>query len=423
MKKVLIFICLPLLLIAVPPKAFGWGCMTHAYFAEELGEKYGVLNVGEMVYGAMVPDMFNLKINLDYKESLRDQTHYEFMKVLDNAVGQRQEAYAYGFISHNDTWGVDYTAHHNGRTTPGKGYVITKVELLQPTLVAQVMDIVLGMGVNEILAQFLVEDFAPGLTELFVETAVDLMIKRHNNPAIGTMVRLAAQFDDFEIDSLLVSAYAHDFAEIIGSEMTVNGASGIIIDAEKEFRALMKYQGEIFEKDESETIEFLAIQGASIAEAYLKNRLKNIKPDVTVPPEIIPVFETFFLDHAIPSVEGDYGLEVAATLTYLEEKFEEEEIWIHTDVVMETPAGYSLSNTPNPFNPFTSIIYEVGKDTHVSLEVYNIMGQKVATIVDDYRDAGSYIIVWDATGFAAGVYVAVMKAEGFVRTEKMMFLK
>lgn len=418
MKKIMSFICLSFLMILVPVRAYTWGAVTHAYFAKELGKKYWELNFHEVVYGATLPDMFNLKFGSDYKDSLWYQTHYEFMKVVSKANGSRQKAFAFGFVSHNNDWGVDYTAHLDGRTTPGIGYVIKKIDDLKPELIPTVKDILVGAGISEAMAQPLAEVFTPGLAENFIETAVDLLIKRNEDPEIGTAMLLSAQFDDFEIDSLLVEAYSRDFAEQF--DLSITEASEIISGAEQEFRELIKLYGNIFVKEESEAIELLGVQGASYAEAYISDKTDS---DVTVPSGIDSVFAEFLRDNAIPCVEGDYGAEVSATLAYLEEKFEEEGLIIYLNVEAETPVEYFLLNAPNPFNPTTTITYGMGKASHVTIEVYNVTGQKMVTLFDGHRNAGSHTINWNASGFANGVYFAVMRAEDFMKTKKIMLVK
>ena len=89
----------------------------------------------------------------------------------------------------------------------------------------------------------------------------------------------------------------------------------------------------------------------------------------------------------------------------------------------ETPVAYDLSNAPDPFNPATTISYSMGKAGNVKLEVFNVLGQKVASLFDGQREAGRYSVRWDASDFANGVYFAVMKTEGFTKTEKMMLVK
>jgi len=102
MKKTMNFICLTFLILCVPTSAFAWGAATHAYFAKEIGAKYGIQNIEEMVYGSMLPDMYNFMFGSDYKDYLWNQTHYDFMKVVDQAEGMRLKAFAYGFASHNN---------------------------------------------------------------------------------------------------------------------------------------------------------------------------------------------------------------------------------------------------------------------------------------------------------------------------------
>jgi hypothetical protein len=89
------------------------------------------------------------------------------------------------------------------------------------------------------------------------------------------------------------------------------------------------------------------------------------------------------------------------------------------------PYVYHLGqNYPNPFNPKTIINYELEIINHVDLNIYNLLGQKVATLVSDRQKAGYHQVVWDATGFASGVYLyRIMTDKGFVDTKKLLLLK
>jgi hypothetical protein len=108
--------------------SFGWGAATHAYLANELGYEPGVMNLQEM-YGAVVPDMFNLMYGYENQDYLWNKTHYEFMKVIDEGKLDEGMAFGYGFASHNEYWGADYTAHINSvGIKSGEGYVVTKKE-------------------------------------------------------------------------------------------------------------------------------------------------------------------------------------------------------------------------------------------------------------------------------------------------------
>ncbi len=85
-------------------------------------------------------------------------------------------------------------------------------------------------------------------------------------------------------------------------------------------------------------------------------------------------------------------------------------------------------NFPNPFNPTATIRFEIARPQHVRLNIYDIRGRLVRTLVDELRQANSYEVVWDGTNnrggaVASGVYFYRMTAGGFVQTHKMMLLK
>jgi hypothetical protein len=82
-----------------------------------------------------------------------------------------------------------------------------------------------------------------------------------------------------------------------------------------------------------------------------------------------------------------------------------------------------LQNQPNPFNPMTEIQYEVGGDCHVRLEVYDLRGRRVATLVDAPVAAGLHLVRWDATSLASGVYGYRLTADGRTVTRKAVLLK
>lgn len=93
------------------------------------------------------------------------------------------------------------------------------------------------------------------------------------------------------------------------------------------------------------------------------------------------------------------------------------------------PTDFALSqNVPNPFNPTTDISFALPKDAKVSLAIYNVLGQHVKTLVDDYMRAGQQTVSWDGTDgsgrtVASGVYFYKLNANEFSQTKKMMMLK
>jgi hypothetical protein len=88
------------------------------------------------------------------------------------------------------------------------------------------------------------------------------------------------------------------------------------------------------------------------------------------------------------------------------------------------PENYSLSqNYPNPFNPTTNIDFSIPATSKVSLKVYNVIGQEIATLVDGEMKAGNYQVSFNASGMASGVYFYRLTAGSFVMNKKFTLLK
>jgi photosystem II stability/assembly factor-like uncharacterized protein len=88
------------------------------------------------------------------------------------------------------------------------------------------------------------------------------------------------------------------------------------------------------------------------------------------------------------------------------------------------PKEYGIKqNYPNPFNPTTSIRYSIPKEGLVTLKVYNIIGEEVATLVDEVKQADNYNVSFDASSLSSGIYFYRLQAGNFVETKKMVLLK
>jgi hypothetical protein len=93
------------------------------------------------------------------------------------------------------------------------------------------------------------------------------------------------------------------------------------------------------------------------------------------------------------------------------------------DVAPET-AEFSLSqNFPNPFNPRTTITFNLAEEAHVTLEVFNVAGQRVATLVDETRGIGPHSVEFNATSLSSGIYIYRIKAGNITEFKKMLLLK
>jgi hypothetical protein len=82
-----------------------------------------------------------------------------------------------------------------------------------------------------------------------------------------------------------------------------------------------------------------------------------------------------------------------------------------------------FQNFPNPFNPNTKISYSIPKTSLVLLKIFNVLGQEVATLINEEKPSGNYEITWYAKNLPSGVYFYQLKAGEFIETRKMLLLK
>ena len=97
---------------------------------------------------------------------------------------------------------------------------------------------------------------------------------------------------------------------------------------------------------------------------------------------------------------------------------------VNVKPTQEVPREFRLQqNYPNPFNPSTTIEYDVPAGAHITLKVYNALGQEIATLVDEERTPGSYSAVWDAKELASGTYWSRLTADGKSVVQKMLLVR
>ena len=88
------------------------------------------------------------------------------------------------------------------------------------------------------------------------------------------------------------------------------------------------------------------------------------------------------------------------------------------------PKNISLyQNYPNPFNPSTLIKYQLPVSDNVTIKVYDVLGNEITTLVDEFKPAGSYRISFDASKLSSGVYFYRLQTSGFNEIKKMVYLK
>ena len=98
---------------------------------------------------------------------------------------------------------------------------------------------------------------------------------------------------------------------------------------------------------------------------------------------------------------------------------------LSSEVIIETAKSFSVSqNYPNPFNPVTKISFNIPEAGKVKLNVYNVLGNQVATLVNNEMNAGSHSVTFNAIDLSSGVYYYRIEAEGkFIETKQMILLK
>jgi hypothetical protein len=88
------------------------------------------------------------------------------------------------------------------------------------------------------------------------------------------------------------------------------------------------------------------------------------------------------------------------------------------------PKQFALhQNYPNPFNPSTTIQYQIPKANHVTLNVFDVLGREVATLVNEQKPAGTYTVQFEGSGLTSGVYFYRLQSGTYSDTKKLVLLR
>jgi len=297
------------LVLAFSSSAYPWGYATHAYIAHLLNKKAGQRNLNE-IYGAMAPDLFNFRFDLPVmgEGGLYFWTHYRYDRVWDQAETGQSKGPGYGFVSHNDAWGADYTAHHSGRTYgQDGGYVIAKaIDLDEAELPPEILAY-LPPGTTR-LSDLVGPVVAWELQHTFVEYGLDLLTKRLD-PVIGERIAASAVCRSPEFPSLLVAAYAEEFAPLLDPA----DAAEVIVGAEAEFNESMYGFGQVLMLDEADAREIISWQLSAFADEYLGGNLG-------LPQWLLAEIIDHYVAVAMEICEDDFPAEIHATIEYVDEE-------------------------------------------------------------------------------------------------------
>lgn len=103
-------------------------------------------------------------------------------------------------------------------------------------------------------------------------------------------------------------------------------------------------------------------------------------------------------------------------------RFESEQVDIETGVP-QVPTVYLSPNYPNPFNASTTIEFSIGRPEFVSLNIYDLLGRRIQTLVEGFLEEGNYAVTFDATGLSSGIYLYKLRAGEAAETKRMVLLK
>ncbi len=140
--------------------------------------------------------------------------------------------------------------------------------------------------------------------------------------------------------------------------------------------------------------------------------------------EIQSIGEAFVLD-ALPS-GGVYGDMKKITNLWADPSLKlKYDVTVNVDdPEMELPITFALEqNYPNPFNPKTNIKFRISEIGFVSLKVYDVLGNEIATLVNEEKSAGNYEVEFDASSLPSGIYFYQLRLGNFVETKKMVLMK
>ena len=94
-----------------------------------------------------------------------------------------------------------------------------------------------------------------------------------------------------------------------------------------------------------------------------------------------------------------------------------------SDAAVKVGSYKLLANYPNPFNPETTIKFEIPENGRVKLGVYNIQGKEIAVLINDFRNAGTYSVSLNGSNLPSGIYFYKLEVNGYKATKRMLLLK
>jgi hypothetical protein len=271
--------------------------------------------------------------------------------------------------------------------------------------------------VNQGLESWPNTDFVLVRYSLFVDDAGVSSVPRISDVNAGLFldfdVSRGAQHDLVGIDTTLRMIYVYDGT---GEDSTYIGVCALGPSPTR-LNWWMADNDTMYRTESQKEMGLLTNVGSSVPDIQADYRVL-----VSTGPFELKPGDSVALPLALVVGKGKAGIRAAAQNA--KEKYNSTMTEVNTRAFVGPPTAFALyQNYPNPFNPSTNIMFDLPRSSHVTVKVYNVIGQEVCTVVDDVRPAGHYSMQWSGASLASGVYFCTLQTDSFAQTRKMLLMK
>lgn len=295
LRRLAAHLAVALTVASTPLVAWGWAAASHVYMAKNDAKKAGQVDPNELcnrLYGSYAVDLFSNDFTVP-GQTLHAVLHTRAMVVPELpwgiAANDAERAFAYGFASHNNTWGTDATAHVDGVTNGNaEGYVIEKAKVLAAALEPQVLPMVAGDREMLLL-----------VSHILVEYSIDLLVAGVD-PQIGQDLMASTACPTPAGVQLLVDALLPVFGQYLPPPL----AEELIRKGEPAYRADQAGYGWVLTQPNARA--YLAAYVAQLAAGFLPNPPED-------PTQLVPLIDGALL-YGMFLTQSDFLGELDATV-------------------------------------------------------------------------------------------------------------
>jgi hypothetical protein len=287
MKNLLL---LSLIVLLVAPASFAWGPGTHTYIAGQINPSAAN---ADRRYGAIAPDL-NQMVSYDQNSPYFKATHHHSMYVWDAAGADKpvQKDLAWGFVTHNEAWGADYTAHISSLTLDhSQGYVIQKSQQLCAVLTQQLTQ----AGMTQYLGLVTLDN-----CHFVLEYGIEIMMQ-NEHPELAAQLGEAASAHSAESQALFANAFTAKYGPAFGT---------VIAYGDGQWRSLMATYAAVLGSSNPSNVDGMAMYLVFIGQtAHLI--------DPSLDPTLVGALIKLALLDSMAICGNDYQDEVGATIRFV----------------------------------------------------------------------------------------------------------